>query len=244
MAGKFIRLGGVVGITGDALLSGADILMPGGASEAGTFYIHTLAATGLWLVNVDHLITAGRAGAQILATNVTSAPSLVRMTLVPAIDGKTDSTPPTAVPAVTQLDFQSLGGTLLTADIYAITAGGRPGLTLRFASTGVISATTTVVVEHAPQGAVRSMFGIVDYPTNTGDWSFTFQKRIGNRVIDIMTLNSAVVGTGTGLHAAELSTDFLGDQANTPSHAIPIPDQITFTRTSGSLSAIAYLILA
>jgi len=242
--GKLIKLGSVSAITEDTLVVGGR--MPNGCAEAGTVFLDVTAISGTWTFNLDHLLTSGANGGMVFAslTGITTT-GLKAVPLAPWHDGKTLSTPATPVPYGTQLDFQEAVAGSISADVYVFTASDADGdgNANLFAETSAnpISATETINVDNAPGGAASKLIGVVHYVTNTGSWAFTYRKRLGGQTIDILSLGVAMVGTGASIKMTQLDDVFKGNEANTPNHAIPMPDQIVFTRTSGNLFARAYL---
>jgi len=76
---------------------------------------------------------------------------------------------------------------------------------------------------------------------STPSWVITVNKRIGGNVILIGT-SPAIVATGIVVIA--LDAEFDGKDGNTPNQAIPLPDQLVFTRTTGTLAAEVYMAAA
>jgi len=109
------------------------------------------------------------------------------------------------------------------------------------ATAGTISITTTVDLDasSAPQGAARKLYltANVTVAADTPSWVITAQKRIGGNLI---TIGASAAIVATGLAVIVLDAAFDGKDANSPNHAIPLPDRLVFTRTTGDLAAEIY----
>ncbi len=109
------------------------------------------------------------------------------------------------------------------------------------ASDGTLSSNGTTNINEAPHGAAQKLYCIANVIVATGAWSITLRKRIAGSVITIASLGGIAA---PGLFVLTLDAAFNGRDANTPNHAIPLPDQIVFTRTAGDHASEVYLAIA